>query len=85
MSIANAINDSAGREYLFRLARETGVALLPGNGFEVVDTSARVSLANLSEWEYVAIGRLTRKVLDEYFDQYQSTYGQEATASFQEQ
>lgn len=61
-----------GREYLFRLARETGVVLLPGNGFEVVDTSARVSLANLSEWEYVAIGNLTRKVLDEYHEQFES-------------
>lgn len=55
-----------GRDFLFRLARETGVVLLPGNGFEVVDASARVSLANLTEAEYVAIGRFTRQVLDEY-------------------
>jgi aspartate 4-decarboxylase len=40
--------------------------LLPGNGFEVVNTSARVSLANLTEFEYAAIGRFTRLVLDEY-------------------
>lgn len=55
-----------GRDYLFRLARETGVVLLPGNGFEVVDASARVSLANLSQWSYEAIGTFTRQVLDEY-------------------
>jgi len=30
--------------------------LLPGNGFEVIDTSARVSLANLTDAEYAAIG-----------------------------
>lgn len=59
-----------GRDYLFRLARETGVVLLPGHGFEVVDASARVSLANLSEWEYIRIGRFTRQVLDEYHAQF---------------
>lgn len=59
-----------GHEYLFRLARETGVVLLPGNGFEVVDASARVSLANLSDWEYEEIGSLTRKILDEYHEMY---------------
>ncbi|WP_080796561.1 bifunctional aspartate transaminase/aspartate 4-decarboxylase [Corynebacterium pacaense] len=61
-----------GRDYLFRLARETGVVLLPGNGFEVVDASARVSLANLTDWEYVAIGRATRTILDEYHEQFTS-------------
>ncbi len=55
-----------GTSFLFRLAEETGVVLLPGNGFEVVSTSARVSLANLTDIEYVAIGRLTRRILDEY-------------------
>jgi hypothetical protein len=35
------------------------------NGFEVVDTSARVSLANLTEIEYAAIGKFSRQVLDE--------------------
>ncbi|MCP5001389.1 MAG: bifunctional aspartate transaminase/aspartate 4-decarboxylase [Hyphomicrobiales bacterium] len=54
-----------GTDFLFRLARETGVVLLPGKGFEVVDASARVSLANLTEAEYAAIGAFTRRVLDE--------------------
>ena len=57
-------------EVLFRLAQETGVVLLPGNGFEVVDTSARVSLANLTDIEYAAIGKFTRQVLDEYNQDY---------------
>jgi aspartate 4-decarboxylase len=59
-----------GIEFLFRLARETGVVLLPGNGFEVVDTSARVSLANLTDHEYASIGRFTRQMLDEYFQDF---------------
>jgi len=61
------IKSDLGIDFLFRLARETGVVLLPGNGFEVVDTSARVSLANLTDSEYASIGRFTRQILDEYF------------------
>ena len=59
-----------GSRFLFRLAEETGVVLLPGRGFEVVDVSARVSLANLTDHEYAAIGRATRTVLGEYHDDY---------------
>ncbi|HVC60886.1 MAG TPA: bifunctional aspartate transaminase/aspartate 4-decarboxylase [Acetobacteraceae bacterium] len=61
------IESDLGIDFLFRLARETGVVLLPGNGFEVVDTSARVSLANLTDHEYASIGRFARQILDEYF------------------
>ena len=61
------VKSDLGIDFLFRLAQETGVVLLPGNGFEVVDTSARVSLANLTDHEYAAIGRFTRQILDEYF------------------
>ena len=59
--------------FLFRLADETGVVLLPGNGFEVVDTSARVSLANLTEVEYAAIGKFTRQILDECHQDFKKT------------
>jgi aspartate 4-decarboxylase len=61
------IKQDLGTRFLFRLAAETGVVLLPGKGFEVVDTSARVSLANLTEVEYAAIGSFTRQVIEEYF------------------
>lgn len=59
-----------GIGFQFRLAQETGVVLLPGKGFEVVDTSARISLANLTDIEYAAIGKFTRQVLDEYNQDY---------------
>jgi aspartate 4-decarboxylase len=65
------IKSDLGLSFLFRLAKETGVVLLPGNGFEVVDTSARVSLANLTEIEYALIGKFTRQVLDECRDDFQ--------------
>jgi len=64
------IKSDLGIGFLFRLAQETGVVLLPGNGFEVVDTSARVSLANLTDSEYASIGRFTRQILDEYFEDF---------------
>ena len=64
------IKSNLGIGFLFRLAQETGVVLLPGNGFEVVDTSARVSLANLTDIEYASIGKFTRQVLDECFEDF---------------
>ena len=64
------IKSNLGISFLFRLAKETGVVLLPGKGFEVVDTSARISLANLTDIEYAAIGRFTRKSLDECYQDF---------------
>jgi aspartate 4-decarboxylase len=69
------VKQDLGTSFLFRLARETGVVLLPGKGFEVVDMSARVSLANLTNIDYSAIGKFTRKVLDEYFTDFKQKTG----------
>lgn len=69
------VGNDLGTSFLFRLAQETGVVLLPGKGFEVVDTSARVSLANLTDFEYAAIGKFTRQVLDEYYGDFQKASG----------
>ncbi|MBV7261197.1 bifunctional aspartate transaminase/aspartate 4-decarboxylase [Photobacterium sp. 2_MG-2023] len=62
--------NNKGKGFLFRLAEQTGVILLPGKGFDVIHGSARVSLANLTHYEYELIGRETRKVLDEYYTDY---------------
>lgn len=64
------VKKNLGTGFLFRLAEETGVVLLPSNGFETVNTSARVSLANLTEIQYASIGKFTRRVLDEYRDDF---------------
>lgn len=64
------IQQDLGVDFLFRLAKETCVVLLPGKGFEVVDMSARVSLANLTDFEYAAVGKFTRQVLDEYHEDF---------------
>ena len=44
--------------------------LLPGDEFEVFDTLARVSLANLTELKYTAIGKFSRQILDECHQDY---------------
>ena len=57
-------------ELLFRLAKETGVILLPGRGFGTPHQSARVSLANLNEYDYGNIGRFLRKLASEYYAEF---------------
>ncbi|NPA47112.1 MAG: bifunctional aspartate transaminase/aspartate 4-decarboxylase [Thermococci archaeon] len=57
-------------EFVVRLAVEAGVVLLPGRGFEVFHPSARVSLANLKEIDYIKIGKTIRKLLDEYYHEF---------------
>jgi aspartate 4-decarboxylase len=57
-------------EMLFRLADEGGVVLLPGKGFGARHPSARASLANLNEYDYVKIGSVIRSLADEYFSEF---------------
>jgi aspartate 4-decarboxylase len=62
-------------EILFRLAEDGGVVLLPGKGFGVPHPSARVSLANLDEADYVRIGRIIRTMMQEYVDEFHAGGG----------
>jgi aspartate 4-decarboxylase len=57
-------------EFIIRLAEEAGVVLLPGRGFDVPHPSARVSLANLREIDYLRIGQTIRRILDEYYAEF---------------
>jgi aspartate 4-decarboxylase len=66
------LNKVVPGEMLFRIADESGVVLMPGNGFGDTHPSARVSLANLNEYEYAAIGTAIRKLLDDYYAKYRS-------------
>jgi aspartate 4-decarboxylase len=56
-------------EFIVRLASETSVVLLPGKGFDILCPSARVSLANLTEYNYRDIGLAIRKILTEYYNE----------------
>ena len=60
-------------EMLFRLADEGGVVLLPGQGFGTLHASARASLANLNGYDYTNMGRIIRRLADEYFEEFRTT------------
>ncbi|MDQ7913167.1 bifunctional aspartate transaminase/aspartate 4-decarboxylase [Pseudomonas sp. 102515] len=62
-------------DLLFRIAKETGIVLLPGKGFGTQQPAARVSLANLNEYEYANIGRSLRAMADQYFAEFQGEGG----------
>jgi aspartate 4-decarboxylase len=64
-------------DLLFRIAKETGIVLLPGKGFGTKQPAARVSLANLNEYEYANIGRSLKAMADQYFEEFKETFGGE--------
>lgn len=57
-------------DFVIRLANETAVVLLNGDGFDGPAWSVRASLANLNESDYLKIGTAIRKLLDEYHTRY---------------
>ena len=59
-------------EVLYRIADEAGIVLMPGRGFGDLSPSARVSLANLNESDYAAIGKALRGLLDDYYARFES-------------
>lgn len=59
-------------DILFRLAQESSIVLLSGNGFQAPEWSIRISLANLSDESYSKIGEILHKVLEEYVSMWNS-------------
>lgn len=59
-------------DFVIRLANETAVVLLNGDGFNGPAWSVRASLANLNKDDYLKIGTAIRKILDEYHTRYQN-------------
>lgn len=57
-------------DFVIRLADETAVVLLNGDGFDGPKWSVRASLANLNTDAYLKIGTAIRKILDQYHDEY---------------
>ncbi|WP_017545304.1 hypothetical protein [Nocardiopsis prasina] len=55
---------------VLRLAREDGVVLLNGGGFDGPEWSVRISLANLDHEAYKRIGRVLREIGEEYHRRY---------------
>lgn len=57
-------------DFVIRLANETAIVLLNGDGFDGPKWSVRASLANLDKDDYLKIGTAIRKILDEYHSEY---------------
>ena len=57
-------------DFVIRLAKETAIVLLNGDGFDGPLWSVRASLANLDEQSYLQIGTAIRQILDEYHAYY---------------
>ncbi|WP_145004877.1 bifunctional aspartate transaminase/aspartate 4-decarboxylase [Pseudomonas oryzihabitans] len=68
-------------DLLFRIAKETGIVLLPGKGFGTQQPAARVSLANLNEYEYASIGRSLRAMAEHYFAEFEGAGDQTSPSS----
>ena len=57
-------------DFVLRLANETAVVLLNGDGFAGPDWSVRISLANLDRKSYLRIGTAIRSILNEYHSEF---------------
>lgn len=66
----------SGGDLLFRIAKETGIVLLPGSGFGTKQPAGRASLANLNEYEYANIGRALRGMADQFYVEFQQESGE---------
>ena len=63
-------------DIVIRLAKETGLVVLDGGGFDGPVWSIRVSLANLNEADYVIIGQSIYRILTEYANAWKDTLKQ---------
>ena len=70
MILQNMQDNYVPLDFVIRLANETAVVLLNGDGFDGPAWSVRASLANLNEADYLKIGTAIRKILDEYHTRY---------------
>jgi aspartate 4-decarboxylase len=55
-------------DFVWRLAAEKAIVLMDGGGFDAPNMSVRVSLANLSDEAYIAIGKGISDLLKDYYD-----------------
>lgn len=67
-------------DIVFRLAKDYGIVLLNGGGFEAPDWSVRVSFANLENHVYDDIGRAVREIALTYRDAYEASRAPKAKA-----
>jgi aspartate 4-decarboxylase len=68
-------------DFVVRLAAERGIVALDGGGFEAPSLSLRVSLANLHEEAYEAVGRGISELLAEYHERWRARLKPTGSAS----
>lgn len=66
-------------DFVWRLAEEKNIVLMDGGGFDAPNMSIRVSLANLQDSVYGAIGKGISELLAEYHTRWESSKRQEST------
>ncbi|MFC1580798.1 bifunctional aspartate transaminase/aspartate 4-decarboxylase [Thermodesulfobacteriota bacterium] len=59
-------------DFVWRLAQEKSVVLMDGGGFDAPNMSVRVSLANLPDNDYDAIGKGISSLLADYYNEWRS-------------
>lgn len=59
-------------DIVVRLARDTGIVVMNGGGFDAPDWSVRVSLANLNIDDYIQIGEHISSMLEDYANVWKS-------------
>ena len=59
-------------DFVWRLANEKSIVLMDGGGFDAPEMSVRVSLANLPDEAYSAIGKGIVSLLEDYHNKWQS-------------
>ena len=60
-------------DFVWRLANERSIVLMDGGGFDAPNMSVRVSLANLSDSAYEAIGKGISGLLEDYYSAWKSS------------
>ncbi len=60
-------------DIVFRLAKEHGIVLLNGSGFDAPGWSARISFANLDDHVYDDIGRAVREIAKGYVKEFEAS------------
>ncbi|MBR1964105.1 MAG: bifunctional aspartate transaminase/aspartate 4-decarboxylase [Muribaculaceae bacterium] len=71
---AKYLNDNfESLDFVMRLAQESAVVLLNGDGFAGPLWSVRASLANLDRRSYLKIGVAINKILNEYYEAYRAS------------
>lgn len=60
-------------DFVWRLADEKSIVLMDGGGFDAPNMSVRVSLANLDDSAYTAIGKGISELLEDYYNTWKSS------------